>query len=50
MAIASEGSLSKKAKGLEIASSILGIFKLEPLIGGTVVTIAQVSGLVPWSG
>ena len=47
MAIASEGSLATKAKYVEIGSSLLGVFNFAPLIGPTLVMIAQVSGSEP---
>ncbi len=42
MTVATAGSLGKKAAKLQLASGILDIFKLDPLIGATVARVNKV--------
>lgn len=42
MTVATTGSLGKKAAKLQMASGILDIFKLDPLVGATVARVNKV--------
>lgn len=46
MTVATAGSLGKKAAKLQLASGILDIFKLDPLIGATVARVNKVRPLM----
>lgn len=45
MAAATAGSLAKRAQKVQLASGILDVFKLDPLIGSAVARLTKVKNL-----